>query len=269
MINSKKLLAFGLLTLASGSVIAQTVPNALVVNDTGQVGVGTATPTAKLHTFEDVNANTFVLAENVGTGLTSAGVLRAKSDTAAVNFQAHGSGRTISRFGQPLASWTEFLQVQGNGLIVGTNSAKPLILGTAATNRVFIASDGLIGLGNKTNPAHPLHHANGAYLSAGGAWTDASSRELKEKIEALAAPDAREVLGGLTPVRYQYKTEPGEMHLGFIAEEVPEAVATADRKGLSPMDIVAVLTKVVQEQQRTIEQLNQKVSLLEKNAQSR
>ena len=37
--------------------------------------------------------------------------------------------------------------------------------------------------------------------------------------------------------------------MGFIAEDVPDLVATKDRKGLSPMDIVAVLTKVLQEQQ--------------------
>lgn len=37
--------------------------------------------------------------------------------------------------------------------------------------------------------------------------------------------------------------------MGFIAEDVPDLVATPNRKSLSPMDIVAVLTKVVQEQQ--------------------
>ncbi|MCK7574508.1 MAG: hypothetical protein MZV65_00275 [Chromatiales bacterium] len=41
--------------------------------------------------------------------------------------------------------------------------------------------------------------------------------------------------------------------MGFIAEDVPDLVATKDRKGLSPMDIVAVMTKVVQEQQGMIE----------------
>ncbi len=43
--------------------------------------------------------------------------------------------------------------------------------------------------------------------------------------------------------------------MGFIAEDVPELVANKDRKGLSPMDIVAVLTKVVQRQQKDIEEL--------------
>ena len=263
MSSTKQLIAVALLTLTSGGAMAQTPPNALIVDDTGRVGVGTATPAARFHTYEDANANTFILAENAGTGLSSAGVLRAQSNAAQVNFQAHGNGRTIARFGQPLASWAEFLQVQGNGLIIGTFPATPLILGTASQNRLTIASDGKIGLGGVVGPTQPLQHANGAYLSAGGQWVDASSRALKERIETLSAPDARAVLAGLAPVRYQYKAEPGQAHLGFVAEDVPDAVATADRKGLSPMEIVAVLTKVVQEQQRTIEQLNQKVVLLQ------
>jgi len=48
-------------------------------------------------------------------------------------------------------------------------------------------------------------------------------------------------------VKFAYKTDKTEKHVGFVAEEVPELVATKDRKGLSSMDIVAVLTKVVQE----------------------
>jgi hypothetical protein len=37
-----------------------------------------------------------------------------------------------------------------------------------------------------------------------------------------------------------------------------------DRKGLSPMDVVAVLTKVVQEQQKTISELRERMAKLER-----
>nr|MBC8182317.1 hypothetical protein [candidate division KSB1 bacterium] len=47
------------------------------------------------------------------------------------------------------------------------------------------------------------------------------------------------------------------------AEDVPELVSTSDRKGLSPMDIVAVLTKVAQEQQKIIKNLAKRVEELE------
>ena len=44
---------------------------------------------------------------------------------------------------------------------------------------------------------------------------------------------------------------------------MPELVATKDRKGLSPMDIVAVLTKVVQELKAENEGLKAKNESLE------
>jgi hypothetical protein len=104
---------------------------------------------------------------------------------------------------------------------------------------------GNIGVG-KTNPTNPIEAASGAHLSAGGRWISASSREQKENIKDLGAEEADAALSELKPVRYRYKNAVEENHVGFIAEDVPELVATRDRKGLSPMDIVAVLTKVVQ-----------------------
>ena len=47
--------------------------------------------------------------------------------------------------------------------------------------------------------------------------------------------------------------------LGFIAEDVPGLVASTDRISLSTMDIVAVLTRVVQEQQQKIAELEKRL----------
>ena len=59
----------------------------------------------------------------------------------------------------------------------------------------------------------------------------------------------------LRPTKFNYKTDKEDQNLGFIAEEVPDLVATKDRKGLVAMDIVAVLTKVLQQQQAEIDEL--------------
>jgi hypothetical protein len=59
----------------------------------------------------------------------------------------------------------------------------------------------------------------------------------------------------LEPVRYRYTADEAEERVGFIAEDVPELVASSDRATLSSMDIVAVLTKVVQEQEASIAEL--------------
>ena len=103
---------------------------------------------------------------------------------------------------------------------------------------------------------------SGATCTAAGVWTDASSRELKHNIRELESREAVEALSELRPVRYNYNAEPDEEYVGFIAEEVPDMVAQADRKTMSAMDVVAVLTKVVQEQQKTIEELKAKVDQL-------
>jgi len=65
-------------------------------------------------------------------------------------------------------------------------------------------------------------------------------------------------------VKFSYKASSDERHVGFIAEDVPELVASKDKKGMSSMDVVAVLTKVVQEQQKTIAELSKKLDKLER-----
>jgi hypothetical protein len=105
-------------------------------------------------------------------------------------------------------------------------------------------------------------HANGARLTKGGVWTNASSKLYKEHIKELSYEAARDAVMALQPVTFKYKAQENEDYVGFIAEDVPDLVATSDRKGLSPMDIVAVLTKVVQEQQRVIAALEQRVNEL-------
>ncbi len=94
--------------------------------------------------------------------------------------------------------------------------------------------------------------SNGATCTAGGAWISASSRDLKENIDSLSTGEALDALNKLNPVKYNYKVDREDKYVGFIAEDVPDLVATADRKGLSAMDITAVLTRVVQEQQKMI-----------------
>ena len=66
----------------------------------------------------------------------------------------------------------------------------------------------------------------------------------------------------LDPVVFNYRAEQGEDYVGFIAEDVPALVANRDRDALSAMDIVAVLTRVVQEQQNKIRELEQKLEAM-------
>ena len=186
---------------------------------------------------------------------------------------------------------------------VGTHSpGYPMHLETTGTNSAFVAdrTDGATnyinatsGFGNfGTVTNHPLRlvvnglwkmrldsdnsltMANGASCTSGGVWTDASSMELKENIHNLTTEEAIYALKGLNPVKYNYKADKEEGCVGFIAEEVPDLVASKNRKGMSPMDVVAILTKVLQEQQeivkghkRTIKELQKRIEELERKSQ--
>jgi hypothetical protein len=138
------------------------------------------------------------------------------------------------------------------------NRASTLTIGAGSVDRITITADGNVGLG-VTRPAHPLQMASGAHVSAGGVWTNSSSRALKENISELTVAEALSTLAALEPVHFNYLSDTAEAHVGFIAEDVPDLVASNDRQGLSAMDIVAVLTRVIQAQQVQIERLQERL----------
>lgn len=123
--------------------------------------------------------------------------------------------------------------------------------------------------GNFSTSLIPLAmYPNGDVKAAGDVYARGvklqCSRELKENFAELSGADAVEALRNLNPVKFNYKADSDKnQYIGFIAEEVPELVATSDRKTLNPMDIVAVLTQVVKEQQKAMAALAEKVKRLE------
>jgi hypothetical protein len=145
-------------------------------------------------------------------------------------------------------------QASGDTGYIMHNRASTLTIGAGSIDRITIDRDGNIGFA-VARPSHPLEMASGAHVTAGGVWTNRSSRQSKENIAALSPDAATAAVMGLQPVTFSYVVEEGEDYVGFIAQDVPSLLASADRESLSAMDIVAALTKVVQEQQRRIDEL--------------
>jgi hypothetical protein len=56
--------------------------------------------------------------------------------------------------------------------------------------------------------------------------------------------------------------------MGFIAEDVPSLVASNDRKSLSPMDIVAVLTTVTKDQAAKMSEKDAEIAALKAELQT-
>lgn len=125
--------------------------SSLFIGSNGYVGLGTATPLFRTHIYENADNRAGLYVQNPNTGTGAGAILRGDSDTGSCQLIVHGSSRTISRFGQTLGGWSEFMQVSGNGLILGTLGSTPLILGTNSTNRLQIgAAGGVTVTGNFT-----------------------------------------------------------------------------------------------------------------------
>ena len=91
-----------------------------------------------------------------------------------------------------------------------------------------------------------------------------ASEEIKENITNLSSQEALEALEHLSPVKFNFKVDNAkEEHIGFIAENVPQSVASSDGKSVSLSHIVAILTQVIKEQQKTIDALSEKCHSLE------
>jgi hypothetical protein len=226
----------GLVTLS----IAPGAPTSIVVDPDGQVGMGVLDPTQALHVSRNQNANSFFLLQNPFNGLNAAAVVRTQADVAIQNFQSHATSRTLVRWGVPLGGWNEFLSFVGNGLAMGTFGNAPFILGTSATARMTFDGNSDV-----------IDFAGGGQYD-GNSFLDASSRALKQDIRPLGPTAAAEALAELQPVTFAYTGTPGDPRVGFVAEDVPDLVARPGRTTLSPLDIVAVLTRVVQEQQKAM-----------------
>lgn len=214
----------------------------------GNVGMGTASPQLKLHVFSTATTDS-----NLGLGPepgnTSSGV---------------GPGLNMGYSGASLGRGACFINSRADSGSAAPNPS--LRFWTNDVQRVIIDNDGNIGIG-VADPTDAINHSSGAKLTAGGVWTNASSRDKKQDIFDVTSEEAAAALKDLTPVHYTYKVDTNEKHVGFIAEDVPEIVATPDRKSLSPMDVVAVLTKVVKDQQKTIDQLSARIDQLESSKQ--
>lgn len=132
----------------------------------------------------------------------------------------------------------------------------------APGNSLYVDKSGRVGLGTN-KPKARLHVEGDAYIS--GNLELGSSRAYKENIRSLEIAEAREAIKCLRPVRFHYKNDPSEETLGFIAEELPDLVATNSRKSFNPVNVIAVLTKVMQEQQELIDNLSRRMDVLEKD----
>ena len=212
--------------------------------------------------FSSTGANQFLISAPGGVGIgTNSPTSYAGGQVLHIN---NPSGRSVLRLGddEPIGIQWEISSAVfgGNGMLNFSNI-------TNLINPLTLLANGNVGMNNVVAPIHPLHMGSSAHCTVGGVWTNASSRELKTDIEPLKNEEYSDILKKLEDldvVHFKYKSEPEVEHIGMIAEDVPEEMASPDRKGIPTADAIAFLMAAVKAQQTQIEKLEYKIEQLTK-----
>jgi len=165
--------------------------------------------------------------------------------------------------------------VSGANLVFDTNEIIARNNG-AGTNLYLNNEGGNVGI-LRNAASHPLHvgndssTGNGAHLTAGGTWTNGSSRDFKQGFEPIDKQAVLRKVVELPVTRWQYKGEGEDAHhLGPVAEDFHAAFGLGhDERYLTTIDADGValaaiqgLHEIVQEKTCEVEELRSEVEAL-------
>jgi hypothetical protein len=255
--------------------LVQTPPSVMVItnggaarifmNSSGDVGIGNTIPLHRLH---------------VGTYGTLPTINDASQRTVVENTNANGRAAYLAVAGPGAAAVaTNRVEValeadegQRVGLL-GTMSDHPLQVRVGNTTRMFVSTNGNVGLGTN-NPAETLHVVGN--ILATGTITPSSDRNLKKNFAAVDPLAVLEKLNSLSIQQWTYKAEQDAVHhVGPMAQDFHAAfglgaddvtIATVDADGVALAAIQGLnqkLTDELRQKQTEITALEQRLEKLE------
>ena len=209
----------------------------LRVDASGNVGIGTTSPTVKLEVNSASNPEMRI---NDGT----------------VNLQLYAGTGTSSA-------------------VIGTVGSHALIYRTNATERMRITSGGEVYIAGTTDQGAYNLQCNGTGVWGAGAYVNGSDERIKQDITPIDT--GLDVVAKLNPVTYKYKedwSKDQSIQTGFIAQDLLVALEGknyvdgivqqgGEYMSVAYQNIIPILTKAIQEQQTIINDLKARVTALE------
>ena len=275
------------ITANSGSVLGTRVGQTTVtelpisVDGSGNVGIGTTSPASDFDISKTKSgANVQAIVRNFDTGSTSASYL----------FVYQGAVQAFfGSFGNQIG-------------LVGTSSAHPFILQAGASERMRLDhSTGNVLVGYTSSNGSFRLQVNSQIFATSSTIATSDGR-YKENVTPISG--ALDIVSALNPVQFTWKPHPvhnfddSAPTVGFIAQEVETALAsrpylnsiikknncviqpeqrdesgnvtqervTEEFYGIAEGNLIAILTKAIQEQQTQIEALTARIEALENAA---
>jgi len=196
------------------------------ISASGDVGIGTASPSTKLHVTSSAS------------GTIDGKVLISNT-----------SGTTSPR---------ELLELNNNGqalfFLKDTTQAPRWAIGTLGTSFV---------VDNQANGGTELTLSNTGNLTITGVYSPPSSREVKNSFVALEPTEVLRKVVGMPITSWNYNSDPDTRHIGPMAEDFYSAFAVGiDDKHLSPTDSAGVALAAIQGLNQLVQEKDQKLAEL-------
>ncbi|MBC7074457.1 tail fiber domain-containing protein, partial [Candidatus Parcubacteria bacterium] len=222
-------------------------PTPFIIDQNGNVGIGTTNPQYKLHVVTSGNWAT-----------------RLQTTNGYIDFgPANTSGAHIYT-NTPRFYFNKDVVLVGNPSVLSAYSTNNLQLATNSGQNVrltILASNGNVGIGT-TAPSYKLHVVGNV-----GATAYYYTSDIAKKTDIYPLENSLEKILKLQGVSFVWK-DTGQPSIGLIAQDVekvfPEVVS--GKEGEKTIDygrLIAPLIEAIKEQQKEIEQLKAKISDLE------
>lgn len=152
--------------------------------------------------------------------------------------------------------------VVGNntGATIATATNNIIIADGSGNIRMQVTSAGNVGIG-VVPTLGPLEMASGAYVTAGGTWTNASDVALKQSFAPVDSASILDAVAALNVDKWEYKAEPGVVHIGPTAQDFKALFGVgANDTSISTVDAIGVLLSAVKELYQKVKILTQEES---------
>lgn len=251
----------------------------------GNVGIGTAAPANLL----DVQGTTPIISAQINSGTASyaATIQKDISTNASLVQMMGGSAYSGTIFGVNRAGLGQ-VYTNNAPLAIGSYGAYDITMGTNNTANVTIKNGGNVGIGT-TAPGYKLEvngtlNVTGVATCTAGAW--GSDQQFKTNIDSIS--NALAIIKQLKPKTYYFDTTnvwglnfPSKKNYGFVAQDLeqvlPELITSVTKnadvdtagniihpatsyRAVYYLELIALLTKGVQEQQQKIDSLQSKAT---------
>jgi hypothetical protein len=191
---------------------------------------------------------------NTAIGYAALTTNRTGTDLVAIGYYANTGGTQSSTLTNSTVIGAYATVSASNTISIGNENVTSWAFGRSSTSDNNYAFQ----IGSTTA------NGNGAYLTKGGVWTNASSREFKEDFETIDNEDLLEKINKMSITKWKYKGT-NETHIGPMAEEFKELFdlgIVGENKSISTIDASGIALSAIQALYKKNQDLEQQIEEL-------